>query len=158
LELFKKRLFNSKPYNFKTVGDILNIPSSLLYSRYRNCLSSFPKEITDGSFHANDIPQKGEESLVVPILKEENMGEDMAVDEKQVDKEMFTILSNRKTGKIALMAETLKVKQLLSLTDKFSDEKRWAVKTVTCDLSPSYHWFIRQAFILLPPLRISFIL
>jgi transposase len=84
------------------------------------------------------------------------MGEDMAVDEKQVDKEMFTILSNRKTGKIALMTETLKVKQLLSLTDKFSDEKRWAVKTVTCDLSPSYHWFIRQAFIRATPIADKF--
>ena len=118
----------------------------MLYSWYRNCLSNFPKEMADGSFHSNDIRQKGEESLAVPILKEENLGDDMAVDEKQVDKEMFTILSNRKTGKIALMAETLKVKELLSLTDKFRDEKRWAVKTITCDLSPSYHWFIRQAF------------
>jgi transposase len=84
------------------------------------------------------------------------MGEDMAVDEKQIDKEMFTILSNRKTGKIALMAETLKVKELLSLTDKFGNEKRWAVKTVTCDLSPSYHWFIRQAFICATPIADKF--
>ena len=80
----------------------------------------------------------------------------MAVDEKQIDQEMFTILSNRKTGKIALMAQTLKVKELLSLTDKFSAEKRWAVKTMTCDLSPSYHWFIRQAFMFATPIADKF--
>ena len=94
--------------------------------------------------------------MAVPILKQENLGPDMAVDEKQVDKEMFTILSNRKTGKIALMAQTMKVKELLSLTDKFNDEKRWAVKTVTCDLSPGYDWFIRQAFIKATPVADKF--
>ena len=125
----------------------MGIDAQLLYSWYRNCLSNFPNEISDGSFHQHDIPQVNGKLLAVPILKEENLGEDMAVDEKQIDKEMYTILLNRKTGKVALMAETLKVKELLTLTDKFSDAKRWAVKTVTCDLSPAYDWFIRQAFI-----------
>lgn len=134
----------------------MNIPAQLLYSWYRNCLSSFTDEIADGSFHSNDIAQKNEPALAVPILQEENLGEDMAVDEKQVDGELFTLLSNRKTGKIALMAQTLKVGELLSLSDKFTTEKRWAVKTVTCDLSPAYHWFIRQAFIKAIPIADKF--
>ncbi len=70
----------------------MNIPASLLYSWYRNCLSSFLQETADGSFHANDIKQKGESALAVPILREENVGEDMAVDEKQVNKEMLLLV------------------------------------------------------------------
>lgn len=128
----------------------------MLYSWYRNCLSSFTDEIADDSFHAHDIKQRDGKPLAVPILREENLGEDMAVDEKQVDGEMFTLLSNRKTGKIALMAQTLKVRELLSLTDKFTAEGRWAVKTVTCDLSPAYHWFIRQAFLRATPIADKF--
>jgi hypothetical protein len=60
-------------------------------------------------------------------LKEENLGDDMAVDEKQVDKEMFTLLSNRTSEKIALMAETLKVNELLSRSRYllFKIEKDW---------------------------------
>jgi len=43
----------------------------------------------------------------------------MAIDEKQIGEEMHTILSNRDTGKIALLARTLKVKELELLIAHF---------------------------------------
>ena len=46
------------------------------------------------------------------IAKPSNVGEHMALDDKQIGRDMFSILSNQKTGKIALLVETLKVEEL----------------------------------------------
>ncbi|MCP4018072.1 MAG: transposase [Delftia sp.] len=69
----------------------------------------------------------------------------MAIDEKQIGEQMHTILSNRETGKIALLAETLKAKELAMLIPSFNG-KGFEVKSCTRDLSQSYDWFCRQAF------------
>ena len=45
----------------------------------------------------------------VPVLKPENFGEQMSVDEKMIDEGFYTVMTNRETGKIALLAETLTV-------------------------------------------------
>lgn len=132
------------------MADIIDMRAAQLYRWYRNSLSSYQEELKDGSFHQHDILSKDkrrgkEEIQPVPILKVENMGADMAVDEKQIADEMFTILLNRKTGKIALMAQSMKVKELVILSEKLGD-KRFDVRTVTCDLSPTYDWYIRQTF------------
>jgi len=82
---------------------------------------------------------------MVPIVKEENLGEDMAIDEKKIGNNMYTVLSNRQTGKIALLASTLKTK-ILAETMRSFGTKVFEVKTVTRDLSPSYDWLIRQVF------------
>jgi hypothetical protein len=37
-------------------------------------------------------------------LKVENIGTDIAIDEKQIGSDFYTILTNRNTGKIALLA------------------------------------------------------
>lgn len=82
---------------------------------------------------------------MVPIVKEENLGEDMAIDEKKIGSNMYTVLSNRQTGKIALLASTLKTSILAEIMRAFST-KAFEVRTVTMDLSPSYDWLIRQVF------------
>jgi transposase len=95
-----------------------------------------------------DIPvkEKGiEKEIRVPILKTCNIGPNMAIDEKQIGEDMHTILSNRDTGKIAILAKTLKAKELGLLTGHFKG-KGFEVKTITRDLSNSYDWFCRAAF------------
>jgi len=90
--------------------------------------------------------EKGiEKEIRVPILKPENIGPNMAIDEKQIGEDMHTVLSNRDTGKIAMLARTLRAKELGMLTS-FFDGKGFEVKTVTRDLSNSYDWFCREAF------------
>lgn len=69
----------------------------------------------------------------------------MSIDEKQIGGEMHTILSNRQTGKIALMACTLKASELILMLEKFN-HKGYEVKSITRDLSPGYDWFCRQVF------------
>ena len=86
-----------------------------------------------------------EKEIRVPILKTENLGPNMAIDEKKIGEEMHTVLSNRDTGKIALLARTLRSGELSLLTTHFGS-KAFEVKTVTRDLSNSYDWFCRTAF------------
>ncbi len=83
--------------------------------------------------------------VLVPIVKEENLGEDMAIDEKKIGSNMYTVFLNRQTGKIALLASTLKTSILAEIMRAFGT-KAFEVKTVTRDLSPSYDWLIREVF------------
>jgi transposase len=69
----------------------------------------------------------------------------MSIDEKSFDGDFHTVLSNRDTGKIAMLARSVRAKELVNLLPKF-DLKGFDVKSVTRDLSPSYDWFCRQAF------------
>jgi transposase len=61
----------------------------------------------------------------------------MAIDEKQIGEEMHTIISNRETGKIALMVESMRYSDLEKLLDK-EDIMCRQVETLTRDLSPLY--------------------
>ena len=69
----------------------------------------------------------------------------MSVDEKMIDEEFYTVMTNRETGKIALLAETLTVTVLNRLIDKTGDAKQ-KVKTITVTLSPTYERFCEQSF------------
>ena len=111
-------------------------------------MSGFLEPLVQEELHKYDlkVKEKGvEKQIRVPILKTENIGPNMAIDEKQIGEEMHTVLSNRDTGKIALLAQTLKAKEL-SLLNGFFEGKGFDVKTITRDLSNSYDWFCRTAF------------
>ncbi len=101
--------------------------------------------------HEHDLPlpppeiTKAKSSIDVPILKPENIGEHMAVDEKYIHGEFYTLLTNGQTGKIALMASTTKNALLSQAMRKFGD-KLFTVKVLTRDLATNYDWFGRENF------------
>jgi transposase len=101
--------------------------------------------------HEHDIPLPPQEvakeisRVDVPILKPENIGEHMAVDEKYINGEFYTFLTNGNTGKIALMAATTKTSLLNQVMSKFED-KLFNVKILTRDLASNYDWFGRENF------------
>lgn len=101
--------------------------------------------------HENDIPlppqeiTKEKNKIDVPILKPENIGEHMAVDEKYINGEFYTLLTNGQTGKIALMASTTKNTFLSQAMRKFK-ESLFNVKILTRDLASNYDWFGRENF------------
>jgi transposase len=101
--------------------------------------------------HEHDIPLPPQEvtkeisSVDVPILKPENIGDHMAVDEKYINGEFYTFLTNGNTGKIALMAATTKTSLLNQVMSKFED-KLFNVKILTRDLASNYDWFGRENF------------
>jgi len=71
-----------------------------------------------------------------------NLGDYMAIDEKQIGGDFHTILTNRKSGKIALLAQAIKASELSQLIPKFG-LRGFYVKSITRDLSPAYDWFSR---------------
>lgn len=59
--------------------------------------------------HKHDVIKGNKAGTVVevPILKPENFGTKMAIDEKHIGDDICTLISNRQTGKIALLAKSL---------------------------------------------------
>lgn len=134
--------------NITPIAKALCVEPQKLWRWYRDTLSGFLDPENQAIRHQYDIQLKEKgvnKEIRVPILKPENIGPNMAIDEKQIGEEMHTVLSNRDTGKIALLARTLKAKELSLLTSYF-EGKGFEVKTVTRDLSISYDWFCRTAF------------
>ncbi len=114
-------------------------------------MSDFTLDRVQKSLHENDIPlpppevTNDKKNIDVPILRPEHIGEHMAVDEKYINGEFYTLLTNGKTGKIALMASTTKNGLLNQAMRKFEDT-RFNVKVLTRDLASNYDWFGRENF------------
>jgi transposase len=125
------------------------VSPKLLNEWYKDHLSDFQNSKVE--LHSNDIDLKPSEqigkqtSIDVPIVKPENMGIHMAVDEKYINGEFYTLLTNGQTGKIALMAATTKAADLAQVMPLFG-EKRFEVKIISRDLAPNYDWFGREQF------------
>ena len=122
-----------------------------MHDWYKNHLSDFTTARVQQSLHAHDIhlpPEenpKEENRIDIPILKPENIGEHMAVDEKYINGEFYTLVTNGQTGKIALMASTTKTNLLSHAMRKFEDTL-FTVKVITRDLASNYDWFCRENF------------
>lgn len=128
---------------------MLGIPSKKLHRWYKKVLSGFETVQVQQELHKHDLKlrdEKGKEQQIrVPILEEKNIGEHMGIDEKHIAGEYFTILMNRQTGKIALMANTLKTRYLYQIGSRII-EKCFEVKSLTRDLANNYDWLGRQLF------------
>jgi transposase len=138
-------LVDDKPVNFTTIGSFLKLQPQTVYYWYRNYLSGYPEAVENKEWGKDNFKGSDKREKYVPVLKPENFGEQMAVDEKMIDEEFYTVMTNRETGKIALLAETLQVADLSKLIDKIGEAKD-KVKTITLDLSPTYERFCEQCF------------
>jgi len=92
-----------------TVGDSLLVPSKKLWRWYHDNLSGFRLATAVKERHQHDFVVKTKngksKNIRVPILEVYNLGADMAIDEKQIGGDFYKILTNRKSGKIALLAK-----------------------------------------------------
>lgn len=136
------------------MGELVGVAHGKLYRWYKDHLSGFTKPDSQKKLHQHDIVRSetdrktGKPEVVrVPILKSENMGPDMCIDEKYIGGEFYTLLANRQTGKIALMAGTQNTVELCELMVKFELDKRFGVKYLTRDLLNAYDWTGRQMFL-----------
>jgi len=70
-------------------------------------LSDYARDKT--MMHKHDVIKGNKAGTVieVPILKPENFGAKMAIDEKHIGEDICTVISNRQTGRIALLAKSL---------------------------------------------------
>ena len=118
-----------------------------LHRWYKEVLSGYVESESRGELNKSDIKVREQgvlKRIRVPIFKQENLGKDMAIDEKTIDGVTYTILSNRSTNKIAMMAATLKVKHLARILNKL--DNKMIVRSVTRDMASNYEWLCREAF------------
>jgi transposase len=107
-------------------------------------LSGFKDKAQQKILHEHDLLEKsintGKEFMVaVPILKQEHIGEHMAIDEKHINDVFYTILSNGSTGKVAMMVASVNPEKIGKCLDKFGDKLK-NVKVLTRDMSPTYQY------------------
>lgn len=142
-------MVEGKPISIGNVAYVLGVSAKKLQRWYQQVLSGFTQALEKGEIgqHNLKIKEQGEiKEIAVPILEEKNLGSRMAIDEKTINGVCYTILSNRRTNKIALMAATLKVKYLLQIIQEFDIEKRMQVRSISRDMASNYDWLGRQAF------------
>ena len=111
-------------------------------------MSGYSEAVASGELGKDDfISYHGREpsKSQVPVLKAANFGAEMSIDEKMLDEDFFTAMTNRDTGKIALLAQTMRVDELIRLIDKIPQIQN-IPKNITCDLSPTYEKFCNIAF------------
>ena len=80
-------------------------------------------------------------------INEKNMGSTICIDEKNINGDCYTIVSNPETNKIVLMVNTLRASQIVYLMrSNISQEALFAVSCVTRDMAPNYDWVARELF------------
>jgi hypothetical protein len=99
--------------NLATVARFWHINAKTLNHWYKDCISNYDDEKKSGKFAgicAYAIDEATGEIIkeqVVHIFKPKQIGSHMNIDEKMIGKRYCTILSNAKTGKIAMMLESM---------------------------------------------------
>ena len=119
---------------------------------YKEEISDYRKDIAAGKWGEKKIQVidkiSGEvtKEKPVPIAKAENFGSHMTIDEKQIGKKMYTIMTNAQSGKIALLAQTMKPEELKQVMEHYLPHVLEDVKSVSCDMSPSYKKLCKDIF------------
>jgi transposase len=85
----------------------------------------------------NTLTGELEKQKPLYVFKPENLGAKMSIDDKALSHEGFTIMSNSKSGKIALMLESCKLDEVSSALSLFGGDLR-KVESISCDMSPTY--------------------
>jgi transposase len=121
---------------------------------YKDFLSGFSGEDEQRKLHQYDTEDidvidritRKPKIVLVPVFKPWNFGEDMSMDDKNIGGIGYIIFRNKKTGKIALMTATTKLKILKKILYLLPSELSFGVKKVTRDMAYGYEWMIREIF------------
>jgi|GEM_PF-640876 len=129
--------------------------------RWYQELSGYLEKKKNGDLYKNDIDGKEkthktkdnvskEKSLLgktfnslqkkirVMIYKVENMGKHLAIDEKMIGGEFYTILSNKVTKKVILMVESVKSGVIIELLSRMPGKLIYDVQTISRDLAGNF--------------------
>jgi len=125
--------------NISVFAELMGIDGKTLHKWYKEILSGFNPE-GKNLIHAHDVEVKSGRNLTtieVPIVCPENIDAHMGIDEKKIGDDWYTLISNRKTGKIAFCASTTKYSDLQqAITPLMSYMEK--VQTITRDMAGSY--------------------
>lgn len=128
-------------------GLTVGVQAPTLHRWYRDYLSDYSKD-GGASIHKNDIEVKtknGKTNIHVPIFKDENFGSSMAIDEKQIGEDMYTIMSNRETTKIAMICKSMRSDEIRQVIESHPNVK-FKVKSISRDFSRMYAKVGREVF------------
>lgn len=137
------------PFDISVVSSILGVPYNKFYRWFKECLTDFRTPKAQEKLHQHDLSVycNGKiKKILVPIFKPEHFGDHMAIDEKHINGQFYTVLSNGKTGKVALLCSTIKSKELKICLDKFGQILE-TVSYVSLDLSPTFELVAHENFV-----------
>ena len=117
-------------------------------------MSGFTSEEVQAQLHEHDTvdtsiidKQTGRaHNVPVPICKPENFGAEMAIDDKGLGGEGYTVISNKTTGKIAVLIQSTKAGVIANVLHKLPVAVLFGVKSLTKDLAEGYDWVSRNVF------------
>ncbi len=117
--------------------------------QYRHGLSDYESDIADGKWGNKKVEQLSETGEVVAtktvyIAQRENLGANMCIDDKEINHQSFTIMTNQDTGKIAFVMDSVKSSELEKGMSFLGDTVK-AIKSISCDMAPSYLHFCRTS-------------
>lgn len=147
-------MIEERPVSFGTAGWIIGVPGKKLYRWYKEVLSGFADKQVQAELHEYDIADPDvidrktgrPKTVAVPIFAPENFGPDMALDDKGIGGEGYSVLSNRTTGKIALLIQTVKAGILIKILNRLPAGILFKVRTLSKDLAPGFDWVARTVF------------
>lgn len=121
--------------NITSFGRALHIEGSTIYRWFRDVLSDYAKD--KSLMHKHDVGESNGKNIEVPILRSENFGEKLAIDEKHIGDDICTIFSNRETGKIAMLCKSIRYSDIKMVIEQNNHifEK---TQSITRDFSPLY--------------------
>ena len=114
---------------------------------YRDVLSDYAKD-GGASVHRQDVKiQNGKKETVieVPILRKENFGSTMAIDEKHIGEDFYTVVSNRDTGKIAVLCKSVVFSEIKHVLQQCQTQAE-VVKSITRDFSSLFEKVCTELF------------
>jgi len=136
------------PFDISLISSVLGIPYAKFYRWFKECLTEFKTLEAQEKLHEHDFEVyiNGKcKIILVPIFRPEHIGEHMAIDEKHFNGQFYTVLSNAKTGKVALLCSTIKSQELKTCLDKFGLILK-TVSYVSLDLSPTFEAVVDKNF------------
>ena len=153
-DFFLKDLIEKNVASFSALGKILDISGKKIEVWYKDTLSWFTTKKEQDKLHKYDTEdkeifdkrKKEYKKVLVPILEEKNIWPNMAIYEKNVWDEIYSIFSNRDTWKIAMMITTLREEIIVNTLNKLPKPILNKVKRVTMDLSQWFERIITKTF------------
>lgn len=129
------------------VAYVLGMDVNKLNRWYKEKLSGYRALKVKGDLNKHDIKIEKQQIIRVPIVKQENIGEYIGIDEKHINGVYHTQLYNLQTSKIILMIKSTKSREIYkAIRENFTIEQMFNVKVVTKDGAENFDWVARQAF------------
>jgi transposase len=95
------------------------------------------KKWSPGTIETVDKSRGEVKKQPVYVLKEDNLGDRMSIDDKAIGHSGFTVLSNNDTGKIAMMVESTNAQEVEQAMELPGDGLN-RIKHISMDMSPTY--------------------